>query len=291
MNIQTIQKIYPQAVLQPISTEDPNYLVFSNNRQFLWLPTAGLSKTEIQLLQSFIAPAPLVNQTKKHPWYDALFEHLTPPVEEGSYRLIQVEFSQLDEASAEAWNTELTHILPQLVDYFFITKSYAVLIEAYHEEALTLNDLAGVFLALDGDFNTYTRVFVGSFYPYTEDFTRLLKEEEQLFSHELTIAREGKCYHLASACLSYFMENAIKDSYLMRTLYYHWFGEEDLSEIITNLWKNQGNVSSTAKDLFMHRNTLQYKLDKFQQVTHCNLKNMDDLFLCYLLISAFKTIF
>ena len=60
MNIQTIQKIYPQAVLQPISTEDPNYLVFSNNRQFLWLPTAGLSKTEIQLLQSFIAPAPLV---------------------------------------------------------------------------------------------------------------------------------------------------------------------------------------------------------------------------------------
>ena len=87
------------------------------------------------------------------------------------------------------------------------------------------------------------------------------------------------------------MEKAIKDSYLMRTLYYHWFGEEDLSEIITNLWKNQGNVSSTAKDLFMHRNTLQYKLDKFQQVTHCNLKNMDDLFLCYLLISAFKTIF
>lgn len=288
MNIQMLQQIYPEAVLHPYSTEDAKYLVFSDNRQFLWLPVEGLSKTEQRLLQSFITPNNVVQKTKEHPWYDALFQHLNPPVEEGHYRIIQVEFSQLDEASAEAWNTELMNILPQLVDYFFVTKSYALLIEAYHEEALTLDELSGVFLALDGDFNTYTRIFVGSFYPYTEDFTRLLKEEEELFSRELITSRDGKCYNLASACLSFFMENVVKDSYLMRTLYYNWFTEDDLSEIITNLWNNQGNVSSTAKDLFMHRNTLQYKLDKFQQGTHCNLKKMNDLFLCYLLVSAFK---
>lgn len=288
MNIQTLQQIYPQAVLQSFSTEDEAYLVFSDSHHFLWLPKKGLSKTELQLLQSFITPNPVVHKIQEHPWYDALFQHQNPPVEEGLYRMIQVEFSQLDDASAETWNTELMSILPQLVDYFFVTKTYAILIEAYHEEALTSDELAGVFLALDGDFNTYTRVFVGSFFPYTEDFTRLLQEEEQLFSHELLRTRDQKCYHLASASLTFFMDKIVKDSYLMRTLYYNWFTEEDLSGIITNLWKNQGNVSSTAKDLFMHRNTLQYKLDKFQQGTHCNLKKMDDLFLCYLLISAFE---
>ncbi|MHC5269626.1 helix-turn-helix domain-containing protein [Enterococcus sp. LJL98] len=288
MNIQTLQQIYPQATIHSFSTDDEAYFVFSDHRQFLWLPKKDLTHTEQQLLQSLITPHPIVHKTQEHPWYDALFQHQNPPVNEGVYRMIQVEFSQLDEASAEAWNTELTSILPQLVDYFFVTKNYALLIEAYDDEALTLDELAGVFLALDGDFNTYTRIFVGSFFPYTEDFTRLLKEEEQLFSHELLRDHDQKCYHLASASLTFFMEKAIKDSYLMRTLYYQWFIEEDLSDIIIHLWKNQGNVSSTAKDLFMHRNTLQYKLDKFQQATHCNLKKMDDLFLSYLLISAFK---
>ncbi|NRE28611.1 Fis family transcriptional regulator, partial [Enterococcus faecalis] len=50
------------------------------------------------------------------------------------------------------------------------------------------------------------------------------------------------------------------------------------------LWKNQGNISSTAKDLFMHRNTLHYRLEKFFEQTGLSLKKMDDLIFCYLLL-------
>lgn len=38
--------------------------------------------------------------------------------------------------------------------------------------------------------------------------------------------------------------------------------DTDIQPIISALWKNQGNISSTAKDLFMHRNTLHYRLEK-----------------------------
>jgi len=34
--------------------------------------------------------------------------------------------------------------------------------------------------------------------------------------------------------------------------------DTDIQPIISALWKNQGNISSTAKDFFMHRNTLHY---------------------------------
>lgn len=288
MNIEMLQKIYPTARLQPFSTDDAEYLVFSDHHKFLWIPKNELSTTEFQLLQKLSTPNKQVQQVKEHPWFSALFEHQKPPVDEGYYRIIQVEFNQLDSATIENWNTELQSILPQLVDYFFVTDNYALLVEIYHEEALMIDDLEGVFLALDGDFNLYTKIFVGSFYSHTEDFTRLLAEEETLFHYELTHTIDKKIYTLSSASIGFFSSNAIKDSYLMRTLYHHWFLEDDLIDIITNLWKNQGNVSSTAKDLFMHRNTLQYKLDKFQQLTHCNLKKMDDLFLCYLLTFTFK---
>lgn len=288
MKIETLQKIYPTASLHPFSTDDSDYFVFCDQHKFLWIPKNNLSTTEFQLLQSLTPPSKQGKQMKDHPWFEALFEHQKPPVDEGAYRIIQVEFNQLDSATIENWNTELQSILPHLVDYFFVTETYALLVEVYHEESLMIDDLEGVFLALDGDFNLYTKIFVGSFYGHTEDFTRLLEEEEALFYHQLANTIEKKIYNLASSSVAFFSFNAIKDSYLMRTLYHQWFQEDDLIDIITNLWKNQGNVSSTAKDLFMHRNTLQYKLDKFQQLTHCNLKKMDDLFLCYLLTLTFK---
>jgi len=74
----------------------------------------------------------------------------------------------------------------------------------------------------------------------------------------------------------------------MQALYESWF-DEDVPEIIESLWNNQGNVSSAAKDLFMHRNTLQYKIEKFQTQNITNLKKMNDLFLCYLLVVSFHT--
>lgn len=288
MKIETLQKIYPTALLHPFTTDDKDYVVISDQHKFLWVPKKDLSQTELQLLQTMTTPNQSGKKMKDHPWFEALFDHQKPPVDEGCYRIIQVEFNHLDSATIDNWNSELQSILPHLVDYFFVTETYALLVEVFHEEALMIDDLEGVFLALDGDFNLYTKIFVGSFYNHTEDFTRLLEEEEAIFHHQLAHSNDKKTYHLAGSSVSFFALSIVKDSYLMRTLYQQWFQEEDLIDIIIHLWKNQGNVSSTAKDLFMHRNTLQYKLDKFQQLTHCNLKKMDDLFLCYLLTLTFK---
>ncbi|WP_181039649.1 helix-turn-helix domain-containing protein [Enterococcus faecalis] len=39
-------------------------------------------------------------------------------------------------------------------------------------------------------------------------------------------------------------------------------GDSELKKIIIQLWKSQGNVSTTAKSLYMHRNTLINKIEK-----------------------------
>jgi sugar diacid utilization regulator len=159
-------------------------------------------------------------------------------------------------------------------------------VEIYSEDALPTEELEGIFLALDGDFNTYTRVFVGAFYPVTSDFTTLLQEEQQLFLSMTKQNLPTKCCDLKNTAIHYFATHLIKESMMMRQLAKLWF-EDDVHDVILALWKNQGNVSSAAKDLFMHRNTLQYKIDKFQKQTLTNLKEMDSLFLCYLLLTTF----
>ncbi|WP_218654383.1 helix-turn-helix domain-containing protein, partial [Streptococcus pluranimalium] len=50
------------------------------------------------------------------------------------------------------------------------------------------------------------------------------------------------------------------------------------------MWQEHGNLVQTAQRLFIHRNSLQYRLDKCYQATGLNLKDLDDLALAYLLI-------
>lgn len=46
------------------------------------------------------------------------------------------------------------------------------------------------------------------------------------------------------------------------------------------------NVSETAKKLYIHRNSLQYRLDKFHESTGIDIKQFDKAFTVYLAILA-----
>ena len=94
--------------------------------------------------------------------------------------------------------------------------------------------------------------------------TLLLTEEMTLFQ-QLTRQTNLKSLDLATSLIHLLSTAGSDYQLLFRTLYQDWFQESDLIHLIESLWKNQGNASSTAKSLFMHRNTLLYKIDKFQK--------------------------
>lgn len=290
MNQQKLQEIYPTSSLHSFPTIDDNYLSIAVAHGFLWIPKENLSPSEEKLLQS-IANADSAEsvfvEKERHPWYAALFFNEKAPASKGSFRLIQFEYHTLEKNELLALQKEMTTILPHTVDLFFLSGSYGVIVESFSQEALTSEELEGLFLALDSDFNTYTRFFCGAFHSFEQNFTQLFHEEEQLFLHALNHSTKDKSFDIAKTSILFFAHYKASKSYLLQTLFTEWFNPE-LIQIISALWKAQGNISSAAKELFMHRNTLQYKVDKFQEQTKTNLKKMDDLFLCYLLILIFN---
>ena len=58
------------------------------------------------------------------------------------------------------------------------------------------------------------------------------------------------------------------------------FGIEDIDEdmfaTVTKFFENDLNVSETSRELFIHRNTLVYRLDKIQQLTRLDLRKFTD---------------
>ena len=56
--------------------------------------------------------------------------------------------------------------------------------------------------------------------------------------------------------------------------------DSEMMGTIGVLFKNELNLGDTAKELFIHRNTLVYRLDKFQKQTGLDLRRFDDAVAC-----------
>ena len=51
------------------------------------------------------------------------------------------------------------------------------------------------------------------------------------------------------------------------------------------MFENNLNVTKTSKQLYMHRNTLNYKLDYIYNITNLNLQVFNDAIAMYILIN------
>ncbi|MGG5318879.1 helix-turn-helix domain-containing protein [Enterococcus sp. AZ072] len=281
LNYQEIKALFPAAVLADSPHPIDEITYFKHKNQYIGIPNSDFTPREKQLLKLLLPQSELSVDNKL--WYQILFQHKTIKTQE-SYRLIQVKFQQADPIMLKAWQNEIKEILPALVDILVLERQQAILIEAFSGEPFSAADLKGIFLALDTDFTFSTKLFVGPFHQSNHDFTNLLQEEKQLFTFGDDYLRTVKCVTLPQLSVPYFSIHSAQDSYLLASLYKDWFASDELLEIIPALWSNHGNLSSTAKALFLHRNTLLYKLDKFQTETFIDLKNIDQLFLCYLIL-------
>jgi PucR family transcriptional regulator, purine catabolism regulatory protein len=62
------------------------------------------------------------------------------------------------------------------------------------------------------------------------------------------------------------------------------------SYIITleNYFLNNLNISETAKSMFLHRNTLIYRIDKIKEILNSDLKNSEELLQIQIALKIFR---
>jgi carbohydrate diacid regulator len=52
--------------------------------------------------------------------------------------------------------------------------------------------------------------------------------------------------------------------------------DDEILSTVNKFFENNLNVSETSRQLYIHRNTLVYRLDKLQRLTGLDLRNFDD---------------
>ena len=280
MNERQLKKIYPQGKITNKKIAGDSWITLPLTRDcYYQIEKNTLSASEIKLLQTLFPVVP--DEFASHTWYQILFGERSAP--SGIFRLLQIKLQPTKDFEKKEWEQIVKTTFPAAVDLFSIAYDQYILVETQVAENYSKQVTEGIFLSLDNDFSTTTKVYLGNY----SDKTRIkavFESERQLFQWCLAKNSQQRLFTFADEALLYYTRQLFQTSPLTACLKESMSFDDEMKNIILTLWETQGNVSLSAKRLFLHRNTLQYRLDKFYDTYDLNLKKISDLLLVYLFL-------
>lgn len=276
-----LKKIYPMLTFSeyPASEDTYDNIVWQNG--WLVIPHKTLSEAELALLK-------LLSQQQKTkrltPWQAYLLQESTQlPLQHGAIRFIFYQVKQVDDFTLDQWSAALkTMFGDSVLANVILDEKNGVLVEKKENYNYQAADFEAILATLIDDFQMPAWLYIGDFTTLTPKLNlfAIFTEEYELFK----VAPKKGVNTLATTALGYVSRAKIKESQLLQRLKNQIEQQKSLKEMIVALYQAQGNISSAAKKLYVHRNTLQYQIEKFEKESGFNLRNIDDLVLCYLVV-------
>lgn len=279
MNIDEILTLFPTAKIQ--DTRDKNS--FSVTYKDSWIVIPNISMREQALLSALLNKNkfPIIHQ--KGPWAQYLQSNGNKPKFKGKIRFLFFKCEK-DIIDKKNWFTAINNMFSTpLLESFYIEKNTYCFVEQITSISYKTSDFLGVLQTIEADTGVKSKLYVGHPWTNSDTLVHYFNEELFIFQQENN-QTTSPVMSFSSVALPFFTKEALHKSNIIS--YYRKKIKEDnqLLNIITALYKNQGNISLTAKQLYLHRNTLLYHIDKVNQTLGLNLRQMDDLLLAYLAI-------
>ncbi len=148
-------------------------------------------------------------------------------------------------------------------------------------EAKDLENLASTIAnTLSGEFYTHVAIGIGSTVDNLKDLARSFKEAQtslevgKVFDTEKTIVSYD---NLGIARLIYQLPTTLCETFLREVFKRGSIDSLDQETLFTiqRFFENNLNVSETSRKLFVHRNTLVYRLEKIKKITGLDLREFD----------------
>lgn len=290
--INKILTYFPNSVTQdfPPGEKISGYYWFKEKQEdALWIgiPKSDLPDSQLELLKYLFHYVELEKNLElsaaSQSWHKFLFLNGDAP-HAGSN---EVRFIQFSLGSKNHDRNELAEALhgffPDHIT-IWLKDSYGVLIEERKEVSETIEELESISLTFESDFFIKMSFYIGKFQKISSQLPEFFKTEKQLFLQATPLASRVRVYtfeKIFPTLLASGMPENLKriiDSSVLEA----FRDDKELMATIKVFLESNSNASLAAKKLYVHRNTLQYRMDKFMERTGIQLKDFDSAVMVYL---------
>lgn len=267
---------------QPVDKEGYLSLPLSNY-QWLLLEEASLNEREKQL----VALLTQQEQTISHnPWYSHLIEGKGQvPQTFKKLQLVYCHLSYFQQENLSSWLDMMRTLFPNCQTVLQVGAQDYIFVLQQDKYTSVRSILMDTLEAVEYDFGVRLSIMLGQVWSQTgyQALSDLIKEERDLFKNWWRQGHQG--FHTFSQLYLWSMGERIVDLRVIKDyLRQQILDQDQIQEIILSLWENSAVLTKTAQQLYLHRNSLQYKIDKWEELTGLLLKELTDLTLCYQLI-------
>ncbi len=291
-----LERIYKNAMIQTSSPHSfSRYVWFlTPENDYYGINKEALSTRDILLLETFLKRVEenqLSMSDTENWWHELLFLRQQPEKDlfynaEKSLRFIHFHFSE-PLLNKEEWKEALLAFFDSEIEIVWDSLTSGVIIdlmpEIKAEEFVSFSDIVDTTAT---DFYTDVKLYIGAYTSFREDLADLFQWEERCFTLSMKGRKKGSI-HTFEHALPYIVTDQLETGHLpyIKSM----FGtilkdEKELLQSVKVYIENNMNVSLTAKKLFMHRNSLQYRIDKFIERTGIDIKNFQGAMAAYLAI-------
>ncbi|MGM0846356.1 MAG: PucR family transcriptional regulator [Bacillota bacterium] len=266
------------------------WLTTEKKEEFLSIPKTNLTNGEMELLLTLfpiaVSPHKVQNQTaESQNWHEYLYAG-SPleinPFPKDEFRIIQfsIEETVENDLLIEAFRS----IFAEQAVIVFNSPATGAIVEKKTEWTLPEEELLSAAAVIEGDFYVSPRFFIGRFYSIDDAFLSFFEEERKLFSFAEKNIAKGRVFTFPSTFPPFALHHVPKQTKIrMFSDIKEVFAEdEELKKTIITYLENQSNTSQTAKALFMHRNSVQYRIDKFIEKIGIDIKTFQGALTVYL---------
>ena len=277
-----LRDLFPEAVVNQMEEMAQGWLSQPLEDQFIHFPLETLSQRE-QALLNLQESQPALQSSVQDVWHQFLVQKKGGlPTKLERVQLLYLEHGiPLSSDLLDLFYGLLPH-LTALVE-LHATRTLLVLDQTIPFEVEAL--IQDILPAVESDFGTKLTIFFGNSWTklQAEELRQVFDSEYQLFSDFVPL--KGSEQTISFAKMALWARSGQLNLGVIPEKIRHYIDEsKDMVDIIEAMWTSQTNLVQTAQKLFMHRNSLQYKLDKFHSLSGLNLKNLDDLAFCHLLM-------
>lgn len=267
---------------QPVDKEGYLSLPLSNY-QWLLLEEASLSEREKQLVALLTKQEQTISL---NPWYSYLIEGKgQAPQNFKKLQLVYCHLSYFQQENLTSWLEMMGTLFPNCQTVLQVGAQDYIFVLQQDKYTSVRSILMDTLEAVEYDFGVRLSIMLGQVWSQIghQALSDLIKAERDLFKNWWRQGHQG--FHTFSQLYLWSMGERIVDLRVIKEYLHQMIVDQDqIQEIILSLWENSAVLTKTAQQLYLHRNSLQYKIDKWEELTGLQLKELTDLTLCYQLI-------